>query len=269
MLKLALTARWITGLVLCLLMAVAFALLAQWQISRTVLPNSDGSPWSKVNYVPLSSVAVPNQAFRFNEISEEKQEIVLTQVTSRLLFNSADAFLVGNRVQINGDQGYWLVVPASTPEAKLFVAVGFVAGLDKAIGALEKTRSLAVDSYLPIVGRYLPSEAPLKKVSSDYQESMSVAELINQTEVVEGEEVDPVFTGFMAITKPNVFTKSSYVETITIGAPKTDGQLNWLSAFYAIEWTVFAGFAIFMWWRLLADAYRKEQTELLASGKMG
>jgi hypothetical protein len=46
--------------------------------------------------------------------------------------------------------------------------------------------------------------------------------------------------------------------------PQSDSQVNWLSAFYAIEWTVFAGFAVFMWWRLLADAYKKQQAALLA-----
>jgi hypothetical protein len=51
---------------------------------------------------------------------------------------------------------------------------------------------------------------------------------------------------------------------LTIGLAKSESEVNWLSAFYAIEWTIFAGFAVFMWWRLLADAYKKQQAALLA-----
>jgi hypothetical protein len=91
---------------------------------------------------------------------------------------------------------------------------------------------------------------------------MSVSQLINlnQSEL-------PAYVGFLAVTKSNAYTKLPGVEPITIGLAKSDSQLNWLSAFYAIEWAVFAGFAVFMWWRLLADAYRKQQEALLESAK--
>ena len=36
---------------------------------------------------------------------------------------------------------------------------------------------------------------------------------------------------------------------------------NWLNIFYGFEWVVFAGFAIFMWWRLVADDYRRQQED--------
>jgi hypothetical protein len=89
---------------------------------------------------------------------------------------------------------------------------------------------------------------------------MSVAQLIN----LNPSDL-PAYSGFMAVTKPNLYTKIPGVEQITIGLAKSDSQLNWLSAFYAIEWAVFAGFAVFMWWRLLADAYQKQQEALLES----
>ncbi len=72
------------------------------------------------------------------------------------------------------------------------------------------------------------------------------------------------YTGFLALTDQNMFAQIDGVQELTIGMPKTDSEVNWLSAFYAIEWTVFAGFAVFMWWRLLADAYKKQQAALLA-----
>jgi hypothetical protein len=40
--------------------------------------------------------------------------------------------------------------------------------------------------------------------------------------------------------------------------------INWLSAFYFLEWLVFAGFAVFLWWRLVRD----EQMLLAGKGKL-
>jgi hypothetical protein len=35
--------------------------------------------------------------------------------------------------------------------------------------------------------------------------------------------------------------------------------VNWLTLFYALEWALFAGFAVFLWWRLVEDARIREQ----------
>ena len=38
-------------------------------------------------------------------------------------------------------------------------------------------------------------------------------------------------------------------------------ELNWLNVFYAVEWVVFAGFAVFLWYRLVRDAVERERDE--------
>jgi len=53
--------------------------------------------------------------------------------------------------------------------------------------------------------------------------------------------------------------------------------VNWLNLFYAAEWVVFAGFALFIWWRLVKDDYRRgledaqdeEAARLAAAGGHG
>ena len=35
--------------------------------------------------------------------------------------------------------------------------------------------------------------------------------------------------------------------------------MNWLNVFYALEWVVFAGFAVFLWFRLVKDAVEREK----------
>ena len=38
-------------------------------------------------------------------------------------------------------------------------------------------------------------------------------------------------------------------------------SLNLLNIFYAVEWVIFAGFAIFLWYRLVKDAWEEENAE--------
>ena len=42
-------------------------------------------------------------------------------------------------------------------------------------------------------------------------------------------------------------------------AARLRGGLNWLNIFYAIEWVIFAGFAVFLWCRLVRDEWEREQ----------
>ena len=39
-------------------------------------------------------------------------------------------------------------------------------------------------------------------------------------------------------------------------------QINWLNVFYGIEWVVFAGFAFFLWYRMVRDDYQRDLDEI-------
>jgi hypothetical protein len=47
--------------------------------------------------------------------------------------------------------------------------------------------------------------------------------------------------------------------------PTNDVSLNWLNVFYAIEWALFAGFAVYLWYRLVKDAYEREEEDKLTA----
>ena len=49
------------------------------------------------------------------------------------------------------------------------------------------------------------------------------------------------------------------LEPISSPPPEESVELNWLNVFYAVEWVVFAGFAIFLWYRLVRDAVERER----------
>lgn len=257
MLKLALTPRWIAALVGCLALGVIFAALAQWQVSRSILPGSTDN-YTKTVTTSINKIAEPGQPFSFIELEDETG--VLTEAVVFARQEPSKAVLIENRFQQNGYAGSWIVVPTQTREGKLFVAVGFVPVTEKADEVLARVQAMPnVFSYSALRGRYLPSEAPISE-SASYQ-SLSVAQLVNDIRF--GTKLTPVYTGFLALTGNSQYGQVDGLEPLSIAITKLDSGLNWLSAFYAIEWIFFALFALFMWWRLLADAFRKEQEALL------
>jgi hypothetical protein len=48
-----------------------------------------------------------------------------------------------------------------------------------------------------------------------------------------------------------------------IGPQPPAQKINWLNLFYSLEWVVFAGFALFIWWRLVKDDYHRDLEEAL------
>lgn len=262
MLKLALTTKWIVALILCLGMAAAFAALAQWQIARTILPNSGSDYYTDISYLPLEEVSTPGEPYTFEEVTKKGKEVILNTVIARVKLLPEQAVLVNNRIQLDGTQGSWLVVPATSEQGRVFVAVGFIEDSQIAQEVLAEVHLMPTSlSYKPLDGRYLPSEAPLERSAEGSFDSLSVPQLVNL--VNWGQSTEPVYAGFIAQTKANQFTGLKTVEPIEIGLAKSDATINWLSLFYALEWIAFALFAVFMWWRLLADAYKKQQQALL------
>ncbi|MEY4417645.1 MAG: hypothetical protein RIQ88_83 [Actinomycetota bacterium] len=256
MLKLALTPKWLAALVACLALGAVFASLAQWQISRSIIPQT-ANDYSSISYQDLDAINPVGKPNTFQELDSKTR--VLTEATTRAIFRPSKAALVTGRFQLDGTSGSWLVIPAEVEDSNLFIAVGFISDSKDAGAILGHVRKQPETSiHQRILGRYLPSEGPEPAFARNIFSSFSVAQLLN-----ENGTKDKAYSGFMAITRSNPYTSIKGVDNLTIGLAKADSGLNWLSAFYALEWTFFALFSLFMWWRLLADSYKKLQEELL------
>jgi hypothetical protein len=81
---------------------------------------------------------------------------------------------------------------------------------------------------------------------------MSVATLINEWST----PPETVYGGYLILGEA-----PRGLETIDAPAPSEEVVLNWLNVFYAVEWVVFAGFAVFLWWRFVRDAWEREHEE--------
>jgi surfeit locus 1 family protein len=236
--KLARRPKWIALLVLALAVAGVFAAMGQWQLERAaedaiVVERDTETP------TPLPEIAEPQQLMT----SDASGRIV---TVDGAWVEGDDLVVTGRQTitEVNGSRdGDWVVRHFRTTDgASLAVAVG-VLPPGASIPAVETGAA-------SLTGRYVPSESPQ---SSDFEagerSAIAVADLVNVWP-----EPGPVYSGYLVLSEaPEGFA------TIPAPPPAIEGQLNLLNLFYAIEWVIFGGFALYLWWRLLRDEYEKEQ----------
>jgi len=252
MLRVALRPKWIAALLACLAVAAAFAALAQWQLDRSV---DTGlvieRPTETV--LPLESVAKPQAP---TGLAADGQ---LVRVAGH--FADGDWLIVSNRYN-GGEPGFWVVGHLVTPEqVGLVVAVGWASSEAEAEAIRARLNSATPDvatvplTTVPLAGRYFASEGPQ---DSDYQagilSTVAPSAFIN---LWRDADAGGVYGGYLV-------AQDAVAGLVAIDSvpPSSTVELNWLNIFYAIEWVVFAGFAVFLWWRLVRDEFEKEQQAL-------
>ncbi|MDQ1609355.1 MAG: surfeit locus 1 family protein [Microbacteriaceae bacterium] len=252
--RMMLRPRWIAALFLALALAAGFAWLGQWQLARAIDSGTVAETQTE-SVVPLASAAKPSGPIR--------DAVTGQLVTVTASFSPTDYELLQGRLN-KGVAGYWVVAHATVSGADangspvaLAVARGWAA--DKATATSVMAR-LANEppTEQTIVGRLLPTEAPEvpdPKGDPNVMKDMSVAALYN------------LWTGVdhTVVYEAYVVEKTPPAGLVAIDSPPPIQQqtVNWLNIFYAAEWAVFAGFAVFFWYRVVKDAKEKEDEERL------
>ncbi len=237
--------RWIVALLAALLLAGGFAALGQWQLERSVArPVLEEGESERV--VPLTEVAQPQQPM------EEQTRAQYQRVSVSGEFVPQDTSVVVERVD-RGRTGAWVVGHfVDAGGASLAVAIGWAPS--EADAASAAARFAEQDpSPVDLVGRYLPSEAPETGEFEERNDRMSAAALINTWSVVP----EAAYGGYLVAGEA-----PAGLETIDSPPPSPEVALNWLNIFYAVEWAVFAVFAVYLWYRLVKDAWEREIEEL-------
>jgi hypothetical protein len=84
--------------------------------------------------------------------------------------------------------------------------------------------------------------------------ALATAELVNVWDL-------PSYAAFIASASITVDGEAAPapapLEAVEVAPQPQERPVNWLNIFYAVEWVVFAGFAFFLWWRLVADDHRR------------
>lgn len=248
MLKTALKPRWILALVGALVVATGFVLLSQWQFNRS---QTEAPPpvTTTERVVPLTGHLKPATDLLARDADQ--------MVSAAGSFLPGKQVLVGNRLQ-DGKKGYWVVAAFKVDGAPAGNTIPVVRGWQ----ADDAAPAPAPDGALEITGRLLPTEAPISRDAGQVAyDSLSVAELINVWDV-------PSYSGFIAATAvtgadgADRSAAATGLVPVHVGPQPQERQLNWLNIFYGIEWVVFAGFAVFLWYRLVADDFRRKQEDI-------
>ena len=231
--------RWIGALILALAIAGGFAALGQWQLSRSF--ESGAAPVEQTEtVVPLDTVSTPQQPVPALATGQ--------RVTVEAIFVGGDYVVLSDRINLSSP-GYWVVGHAVAADgASLAVALGWSATANGAADAVDALEQRPPDGT--ITGRYLPSESPQESdFEAGQRSALAVSELVN----LWGQAPAGVYGGYLVAD-----AAASGLEKIDAPRPLSEVSLNLLNVFYAVEWVVFAGFAIFLWYRLVRDTWEAE-----------
>ncbi|MCP3424875.1 SURF1 family protein [Rothia sp. AR01] len=279
MLKLALTPRWLAGLLFALLLATGFMLLSQWQLGSA----SSG----QIHEDPAKEVVEPlEDTVRALEPVFASQADSMVETTGTYVPDST--VLVANRVN-DGVPGYWVVtrfvpdvqapvapVESGIEDPEAVYSVGVARGFVTDPGSAAAYDEPAGD--VTLAGRLIANEAP---VASDLVDEatdaagpgtvLGAAATAQLTNVWDA----PLYSGLVTANAEvpagsplPLDAEGRLTDAAALAAPAdglevirtdqvTDDSLDWLNVFYAIEWVVFAGFALYLWWRMLADAHQR------------
>ena len=250
MLKTALKPRWILLLILAMAIASVFVLLSQWQFnsSRQAPPPA---PSATEDVRPLTDVLQPLSPLYASGADQ--------MVSLDGAFLPDTRTLVQDRLR-DGEDGLWVIQAfavdgAESPPggaaqgAVIPIVLGWVPAAEDVASLPEQ------DGPAAVVGRLLPPEAPLVQRPVEGQvPSLSTAELANRWDV-------RAYAAFVVATTVTAggadVPFDAGMQPVVVGPQPQETPLNWLNIFYAIEWFVFAGFAFFLWWRLVADDHRR------------
>ena len=148
-----------------------------------------------------------------------------------------DTVIVEGRLN-DGVAGYWPVAHLEVTDAApggLPIALGWAADLETARAAADRFDASA-GGEVTVVGRFLPSEAPMvpdEDADPFSMQTVAVAQLINLWADYDDR---PVYFAYVTAAEP-----AAGLEAIASPPPEESVELNWLNVFYAVEWAVFAG----------------------------
>lgn len=256
--------KWIGALLLALLVAGGFAWLGQWQLSFAIAQSNEHA-------IEAESVRAIDEA--------TEPGAWVTDETAGTVLSATGAFVAGDfsvvEQRLNGDsEGAWVVghlVTEGSPKGNLAVAIGWAPEADLAHEALTQIESEFAGQRVSIEGRYMPGDAPIApKADEDPNRlfSMVPAQLVNLWQPFDWR----TYAGFLVLHPDGALSAQSLqatgLEPIDSVPPLPVEKINWLNLFYAIEWVVFAGFAIFFWYRLVRDDWERiHELRILAAAE--
>jgi surfeit locus 1 family protein len=241
----ALKPAWLALLALLVAVVIAFYQLGMWQIgvssntaSRELAAAQAARPTE-----PLAQVTAPHQTFPDDGAG------LSVRVTGEYVADLQ--FLVPKRL-LDGQPGYWVVTPvrteASGSPALLPVVRGFVT--DPGLADVPPAAPVVLE------GALAPAETPVAGDLPDgLRGAIDTADLANEWDL-------PIYNAFVFLVQESPALTAAEVVPVP---PPVFGEsgIEWRNFGYGLQWFVFAAFAVYMYYRFLRDATRKDAEEAL------
>lgn len=255
MLRTALKPVWLATLVLALVAAGLFVALSKWQF-ETAETNAPPPRTQTEQPVPLTDHVRPYEPL----LARDADQVVT--VPGEFLPDTD--VLVGPRV-LRGDEGFWTVSAfrvAGAPEGEVIPVVrGWSAGADVVDPAPQ--------GDVTVTGRLLPPDGPLPRTAAETDTadrllyaSLAPGQLVNVWD-------EPSYAAFVAAfevadaagAEVGAGASEGGLEPVWVAPQPEETEVIWLNVFYAVEWILFAGFALFLWWRFVRDDHLRDERE--------
>jgi cytochrome oxidase assembly protein ShyY1 len=246
--------RWLALLAFSLVVAGVLAWLGQWQLGRAV-DTAPAEPGQTEIVQPLADVAQPGAYL--------PEPLVGQRVEASGRWIAPDFLVVSSR--FNDDvEGYWVTgqlrLDGTAVPTSIAVALGWTRDASAAERAAQTLRAQAEadpDAVVAVTGRLISDEGPGRPPAGADPQTMtrmSPAALLGRWTDIDG----------VSVYRPYLTSQTALgpLDAIDSPAPDERSRVNWLNIFYAAEWAVFAGFALYLWYRLARDAWEKEVEDL-------
>lgn len=261
MLRTALKPVWLATLVLALVAAGLFVALSKWQF-ETAETNAPPPRTQTEQPVPLTDHVRPYEPL----LARDADQVVT--VPGEFLPDTD--VLVGPRV-LRGDEGFWTVSAfrvAGAPDGEVIPVVrGWSAGADVVDPAPQ--------GDVTVTGRLLPPDGPLPRTAAETDTadrllyaSLAPGQLVNVWD-------EPSYAAFVAAfevadaagAEVGAGASEGGLEPVWVAPQPEETEVIWLNVFYAVEWILFAGFALFLWWRFVRDDHLRDERERELDGE--
>jgi cytochrome oxidase assembly protein ShyY1 len=240
-LRVALTPRWL-ALHLLLVLAVGTMLwLGSWQWHRAVEASRPGPAPEDLAPVPVADVHRVGQTL--------PTELAGRRVVVAGRYDATEQVLVPDR-DVGGRTGLWVVTPLVTVDGSgVLVVRGWVPSADDPAVAVPT-------EDVDVAGRLQPSEtaqrgvAPGERLPEGQVAAVSTAALLREVPY-------PLYDGYVALVSQDPAAQPAPTPLPEQPPAARPAELRLQNYAYAVQWVLFAGFAVFLWWRALRDASRR------------